>query len=55
MDEIREYITPADHELYLRTIELHMRNNTINHEEDERPVLEIVSAGLEKMSDIYLG
>ena len=54
MEETKKIITQEDHELYLRTIDLHARNNTLNHEEDDRPVLDIISAGLDKLSDIIL-
>lgn len=55
MENMAKAISPEEHELYLRTVELHSRNNTINHEEDERSVLEIVSAGLKKLPNFDLG
>lgn len=43
-----------EHSLYQRVAELHARNNTLNHEEDQRPVLEIVLAGAKRLPKIDL-
>ena len=53
MENVKCNVKPEDHELYLKTLDLHVRNNTMNHEEDERAILDIVSAGLAKLSEIH--
>lgn len=54
MDEKANDITPEERALYKRVAELHTRNQTLNHEEDERSMLEIVLAGAKKLPKLQL-